>query len=220
MPSPCGPWRRTTTSRLGNNTGLSYWWPVYFNITALTLPAWALLDFSIGVLAGVAIKRVVPAMAVTLVAVACVAFAGSGYAAWSPWGLYSAMLQASPVATRDAGAPFGHLMWNSTWPRSVTAKLSQLPGPRGSLWVEDWFTGPHGRLSPQQSAVLLNHIPSSVVVSYAQSRAWMARRHITAWFSYQPASRYWLFQAGFAAMLLAFTAAAGFAAVRLAGRRR
>ena len=42
----------------------------------------------------------------------------------------------------------------------------------------------------------------------------MARRHITAWFSYQPASRYWLFQGAFAAILLAFTAAAGFAAVR------
>ena len=44
----------------------------------------------------------------------------------------------------------------------------------------------------------------------------MARRHVTAWFSYQPAGRYWLFQSLFAAILLAFTAAAGCAAVWLA----
>jgi hypothetical protein len=50
-------------------------------------------------------------------------------------------------------------------------------------------------------------------------RRWMARRHVTAWFSYQPAGRYWLFQCAFAAILLAFTTAAGFAAVRLAGQR-
>jgi hypothetical protein len=59
-----------------------------------------------------------------------------------------------------------------------------------------------------------------VQASYARSNAWAARRHLTAWFSYQPAGRYWLFQCAFAAILLAFACAAGFAAVRLAGRRR
>src|SRR5215813_9764478 len=49
------------------------WGSAYFNITVLTLPSWALADFCLGVLAGVAIKRVVRAMAVTIVAAACVA---------------------------------------------------------------------------------------------------------------------------------------------------
>jgi hypothetical protein len=111
-------------------------------------------------------------------------------------------------------------MWDSGWPTPVTANLQQLPGPPGSFWVEDWFTGPHGRLTPGQETVLLNHVPGSVLSNLARSRAWVARRHIAAWFSYQPASRYWLFQGVFAAILLAFTAAAGFMAVWLAGRRR
>jgi hypothetical protein len=42
---------------LGYDTGISYWQPDYFNITAVTLPAWALPDFCLGVLAGALIKR-------------------------------------------------------------------------------------------------------------------------------------------------------------------
>ncbi len=197
-----------------------HWRPVYFNITALTLPAWALLGFSLGTLAGAVIKRAGPAIAVTLVAIGCVAAAMSSYAAREPGGLYNQMLQLGPVAMRDNAAPFGHIMWNGNWPRSVTANLNRAPGPPGSVWVAGWLAGPNGRLTPAQVDALDNHLPSSVGSNLVRSRAWVARRHITAWFSYQPASRYWLFQGAFAAILLAFTVAAGFAAVRIAGRRR
>jgi hypothetical protein len=205
---------------LGNDTGLSYWWPVYFNITALTLPAWALLDFSLGVLAGVAIKRVVPAMAVSLVAAAIVAAVGSGYAAWAPEGLYGKMLKVSPEVARESYAPFGQLMLISNWPKHVTSKIDNVPGPPGSFWVTSWLDGPQGRIRPSQATALVSQIPSDVQASYAGTKAWVARRHITAWFSYQPAGRYWLFQCALAAILLVFTGAAGFVAVRLAGRRR
>jgi hypothetical protein len=67
---------------------------------------------------------------------------------------------------------------------------------------------------------LLNHLPAAVPESLAKSRAWVARRHITAWSGYQPASRYWLFQSVIAMILLAFTGVAAFTAVWLAGRRR
>jgi hypothetical protein len=196
-----------------------HWRPAYFNITAVMLPAWALLGFSLGTLAGAVIKRAGPAIAVTIVAIGCMAPAMSSYAAKQPGGLYNEMLQVRPVAMRDS-TPFGHVTWSSNWPRSVTAKLYRAPGPPGSLWVADWFAGPHRRLTPSQAGVLLNHVPGSVLTSLARSRAWVARRHITAWAGYQPARRYWLFQSVFAAILLAFTGAAGFAAVWLAGRRR
>ncbi len=111
-------------------------------------------------------------------------------------------------------------MSNGNWPRSVTRKLNVAPGPACSFWAENWFAGPHGRLTPSQEYALWNQYQAAVHPSYARSMAWMARRHVTAWFSYQPASRYWLFQSFFAAILLAFTAAAGCAAVWLAGRRR
>ncbi len=155
----------------------------------------------------------------TIVAIGCTAAAMSSYAAKQPGGVYNEILQVRPVAMRDS-APFGHIMWSSNWPRSVTAKLNRAPGPPGSFWVTSWLAGPHGRLTPSQAGTLLDRIPAAVYPSYTKSRAWMNRRHITAWFGYQPASRYWLFQSAFAAILLALAAAAGFAAVRLAGRQR
>lgn len=197
-----------------------HWRPAYFNITALTLPAWSLLGLALGALAGASIKRAGAAIAVTIVAIGIAAAALSGYAARAPGGLYKEMLNVGAVAARDSGAPFGHIMWNSNWPRSVTAKLNVAPGPTGSFWVASWFAGPNGRLSPSQAGALIDRIPAAVHPSYARSTAWMARRHVTAWFSYQPASRYWLFQSAFAAILLAFAGASGFAAVRLASRRR
>jgi hypothetical protein len=48
---------------------------------------------------------------------------------------------------------------------------------------------------------------------------WLASRHVAYWIGYQPASRYWLFQAAAAVILITVAAAAGFAAVRLASRR-
>jgi hypothetical protein len=196
-----------------------HWRPAYFNIIVLTLPAWVLLGLTLGALAGAAIKRAGPAIAVTIVAIGIAAAALSSYAARAPGGLYHQMLNVGAVAARDSGAPFGHITWNSNWPRSVTAKLNVAPGPTGSFWVASWFAGPNGRLSLSQAGALIDRIPAAVLPSYARSTAWMARRYGTAWFSYQPAGRYWLFQCAFAAILLAFTGAAGFAAVQLAGRR-
>ncbi len=198
---------------------LSHWSPAYFNITALMLPIWALLGFSLGVLAGASIKRAGAAIAVTIVAIGIAAAALSSYAAWTPGGVYNEMLKVNPVAVRDDAAPFGRITWSSYWPRQVTAKLNRMPGPPGSYTVANWLAGPHGRLTPSQPGALFNQI-GAVLRDLTRSRAWVARRHITAWFGYQPAGRYWLFQSVFAMILLAFTVAAGFAAVWLAGRRR
>ncbi len=65
---------------LGYDTGISYWQPDYFNITAVTLPAWALLDFCLGVLAGALIKRTRPRDGVTLASVIALAILGTGFA--------------------------------------------------------------------------------------------------------------------------------------------
>jgi hypothetical protein len=197
-----------------------HWRPAYFNITALTLPAWTLLGFGLGALAGALIKRAGAAIAVTIVVTGIAAGALSGYATKTPGGLYSSLLRVSPIAHRDAAGPFGHSMSNGNWPRSVTRKLSVAPGPAGSFWAASWFAGPQGSLTPSQEDAIWYRIPAAVHPSYIRSLAWMARRHFTAWFSYQPAGRYWLFQSWFAAILLAFTAAAGCAAVWLTGRRR
>ena len=89
------PFHRLT---LLSGNGISGWEPDNFNITAVTLPAWALLDFGLGVLAGALIKRSVPAMAVTLAGVITLAILGTGFA----------VAQDHPVAQRchmRAGPP-------------------------------------------------------------------------------------------------------------------
>lgn len=200
-------------------TALSHWSPAYFNISALMLPAWALLGFGIGVLAGAVIRRAGAAIAVTIVAVGIVTGVMSSYAARTPGGLYHETLTVNLVAVRDDAAPFGRITWSSDWPRHVTAKLYRMPGPPGSYMVATWLAGPHGRLTPREDRQL-NNIPYAVLRNVTKSWAWVTRRHITAWFGYQPASRYWLFQSAYTAILLTFAAAAGCTAVWVAGRRR
>jgi len=198
---------------------LSRWSPAYFNVTALMLPMWALLGFSLGVLIGTLIKRAGAAIPVTIVAVGIATAGISSFAAKAPGGLYNEMMKVHPVVVRDDAAPFGHITWNSNWPRRVTAKLYRMPGPPGSYEVSDWLAGPGGMpLSLDAWDRLMSGVPN--FASLARTRAWVARRHVTAWFGYQPAGRYWLFQSLWAAILLAFTAAAGCASVWLAGRRR
>lgn len=206
---------------VGRYTGLSYWWPVYFNSTVLMLPVWVLFDFSLGVLAGVVVKRLLPAMAGTLVAAAVAAACATGYASWSPAGLYGNMLRISAITMRDGPSPFGRITYNSKWPQAVIGPASYPPYPPGSVQVTSWLAGPYGRpLSPDAEWNLFNSIPDSVFRSLARTRAWVGARHITAWISYQPADRYWIFQVVSAAIVLALAAAAACTAVWLAGRRR
>jgi hypothetical protein len=206
---------------VGRYSGLSYWWPAYFNNTVLMLPVWVLLDFGLGVLAGVVIKRLLPAVAAALVAALAAAAGTTGYATSSPTGLYSNLLRVSAMTMRDGPSPFGHTTYNASWPPAVIGTASYPPYPPGSVQVTSWFAGPGGRpLSPKAELQLFNSIPEFVFRSLARTRAWVGARHITAWISYQPADRYWIFQSVLAAILLAVAAAAGFAAVWLAGRRR
>ena len=94
------------------------------------------------------------------------------------------------------------------------------PGPHGSWQVTGWFTGPGGRrLSGQAAQSMLNRIPVPVATTPARLRTWLASRDIAYWIGYQPASRYWLFQAAAAVILVTLAAAAGFAGVGLASRR-
>jgi hypothetical protein len=206
---------------VGRYIGLTYWWPVYFNSTVLMLPVWALLDFGLGVLAGVLIKRLLPAMAATLVVTASAVAGATGYATSSPTGLYSNLLRVSAITMRDGPAPFGHTTYSARWPRAVIGSVSYPPYPPGSVQITSWFAGPGGRpLSPAAELRLFNSIPGSVFQSLAKARAWVGARHITAWISYQPADRYWIFQGILAAILLVLAVTAGFTAVWLAGRRR
>ena len=76
------------------------------------------------------------------------------------------------------------------------------PGPHGSLQVGGFFTRAGARLSGPAAQAMVNHVPRPALTSTARLRPWLAARKIRYWIEYQPASRYWLFQAVLAAILL------------------
>lgn len=210
---------------VGYPTGLSYWEPDYFNITAVTLPAWALLDFSLGALAGAAIRRTVPAMAVTLAGVLLAALM-TGFAVTDRHSLAGPLLTVAPAGARLGLPSLGELQGSLGASQGGQSRLtfvvyypSGQPGPQGSWQVSGWFTGEGGqRFSEAAVRSMVRRIPLRVAQSQARLRAWLADRQISYWTGYQPASRYWLFQGAFAAILVALAMVASLIAVRLLRR--
>jgi hypothetical protein len=220
-------WCQDPLLRIGMNPwdGISRWYPGYFHFTAMTLPAWTLFALCLGVLAGALVKHVVAAMAVALACVILASGAAAGVAGgWSSPGLGAPfksltdqLLTVAPVPMRG-GVP--SIEWCCFTPRRAIDYRVGWPGPRGSLQVSGWFTGPGGqRLSGPAALALAWRMPVPILRRPARVQSWLAARHITYWIGYQPASRFWLFQAVVAAMLVALAAGAGLIAMRLVGRR-
>jgi len=206
---------------LGYDTGMSYWQSDYFNITAVLLPAWALLDFCAGVLAGVVIKRTVTAMAAVLAWAVTVTVLSTGFAVLPPGHLTEDLLAVAPVSvpavpllsaeSHAAGFPGAGLPG-----RFSEVNTYPWPGPRGSLQVTGWFTGPdRQRMQGHAVQAMLNQIPQPVATHRARLRSWLATHRIGYWIGVQPADRYWIFQAAAAFALIALAAAASVAATRL-----
>lgn len=213
-------------------TGLySRWKAGGFDGSAVMLPAWSLLAFAMGTLAGSILRRTMPAITATFAAVI-------GGAVASGW-LTTRLLSVGPAGVRSV--PYLGLAGNFTgirrsgspvWAgvpmgqRHMVTFVSYIqgdPGRHGSWQAGGWFTGPHGdRLSAAAVTRLIQHVPARLFAfspHQAALRAWLAAHHITYWAGYQPAGRYWLFQAAAAAIVVAMAVATGVAAVRLASRR-
>jgi hypothetical protein len=184
------------------------WEPGFFDNTALTAAAAALLAFAIGVLAGTLIRRVVAAMAVT--AACTITVADLTYSRLHYW-----LVGQGTQVVRDVAlgtAPNIGDQTGGTLYIHETAGLG-IPGPAGAWLDQGWYTGPHGqRLS--QGAV------NQLLTKYTGSSGWLTRRHDTFWISYQPGGRYWVFQTivGGADLLLALLL--GAAAIALIRYRR
>jgi hypothetical protein len=141
------------------------------------------LAFAIGVLAGALIRRVVAAMAVT--AVATITVASLMYNRLHYWLVGQGLRQARDLAfgaNGNVGIPsVGPIDIHETVGRSV-------PGPAGAWLDQGWYTGADGhRLSNGAVTALLNKHAGT-------GSAWLTRLHDSFWVSYQPASRYWIFQ--------------------------
>jgi hypothetical protein len=110
---------------------------------------------------------------------------------------------------------------------------TSVPGGNGAAlpWVlNQWWTGPDGHVaSPDQVRnVLQGFVPKVPIHGKGKGKGegapppvlqWLAQHHFTQWFSYQPASRYWHFQAIEGGWLLALAVILGVATVWLVRRR-
>jgi hypothetical protein len=157
-----------------------------FVTRGIAFAAWTLVAFAIGVLAGMLIRRIIPAMAVTLGA-----YLGLDLVTW----LF--LRPHYPVALVTSNSR----LFNG--PGVFTG-----PGATSYPWVlSTWWTGPGGKPASQAA---VNHVlalfphngPPRVQETIAQA---LAQRGITQWWRYIPVSRFWPMQFIEAGWLLALS---------------
>jgi ABC-type transport system involved in multi-copper enzyme maturation permease subunit len=144
--------------------------PALFDLHGIAYPAWSLAAFAIGALAGMLIRRVVPAMATTLavwagLALATLAFLRGHYLA--------------PLTTKSPNISNGNAWVLSQW----------YTGPGGRPVSQSMIT-----------QLLQSYQPVTKRISATSSQTtldpvgYLAKHGYTQWTSYQPAGRFWPFQ--------------------------
>jgi len=142
--------------------------PQLFNLVGVDFAAWTLVAFSIGAIAGVLIRRTVPAMAASL-------------AVWAGLALGTALFlrrhYQAPLVLKGSDPPGFY---------------------NNPPWVfGQWNTGPNGSVVSQQTIRnVLAHAPQSVQYSKNPNVAtvYLSAHHYTQWWTYDPESRFWHFQ--------------------------
>jgi hypothetical protein len=154
---------------------LSRFQPEIFGARGIVPAGAAVLAFTLGVTAGTLIRRTLPAMAVTL-------------------GLFIAALVAMPLWVSP------HLITPAQYTRPITASLTTMQ-MTGSGQINDPVTTMPGAwiLSDQVitstgTVFVLPSVPACAKGDQQQCDAWLASQPLRQHVTYQPASRYWLFQ--------------------------
>lgn len=193
------PWHLVAT---GSDPGISYWSAGYFGITPVVLPAVALLDFYVGVALGALIRRTVPAMAATAIAVLVITSLTTGFGVTNhgdqTYGPLAAALlridtvtmraQANgwvgPVAMIDNGhtiriaedyGPYdGPLRLDHQKAEATYYYPAGKWGPHDAVWVAGWFAGPDGHLSARATQLIFDRLPHRTFALSARPMAWFA----------------------------------------------
>ena len=167
-----------------------------FSLREVTFPAWTLAAFTIGALAGMLIRRVLPAIVATLAVYAGLAFAAGSF-----------------------------LREHYLTPLATTSINFNLPGASTAWTISQWSTkdGRFAFAGGNPPMNLVNQFCSSPSAEkqgpgdpFAQC---LAQHGYTQWTSYQPASRFWPFQLIEGGWLLALSALLIAATIWLVHRR-
>jgi hypothetical protein len=145
--------------------------PGLFDLRGIGFAAWTLAAFSIGALAGMLIRRVVPAIAATLVAYTGLAFAA---------GTWLRPAYATPVVTSSLNVPGSAWVMSQWWTKGGKFAFSGWPPAR--LLNQYCPAGPPVPVGPGGTTKAVGIAECLTPHGYTQ------------WTSYQPASRFWPFQ--------------------------
>ena len=165
-----------------------------FDLRGVAFAAWTLAAFAIGALAGMLIRRVVPALAVTLAVYAGLAVAAGGY-------LRQHYL--TPLVLKNGSVPGSAWITSQQWYTKGGQPVS------GTTLAQALQQG-----APQLAGGGKGGIPQSPFVNQ-----WLYQHGYTLWTSYQPGSRFWPFQWIEGGWLLALSALLIAVAVWLVRRR-
>jgi hypothetical protein len=154
---------------------LSRFQPEIFGARGIAPVGAAALAFTLGVTAGTLIRRILPAMAVTL-------------------GVFAVALVAMPLWISP------HLVPPQQLTRPITASLATMQ-VTGNGELNDPVTSMPGAwilsdqvVTAKGSVFVLPTVPACQDGTQQQCDAWLARQSLRQHVTYQPASRYWLFQ--------------------------
>jgi hypothetical protein len=180
----------------GDNNGPLY--PTLFDLLGFALAAWTLAAFAMGVLAGVIIRRVIPAMFATIAVWAALAFATGAYVRAN----YEAQ-----VVTNQPNAPAGAWILSQGWFKGGH--------PAGLSMINDALAPIDVRAVTPELFQPGPATPANLgdPVQYLLGHGFM---HVT---TYQPADRFWPFQWIEGGWLFALSALLLVAAVWLVRRR-
>ncbi len=166
--------------------------PGLFGLRGVTFAAWTLAAFAIGALAGMLIRRVVPAIAATLAVYAGLVFAAGGF-------LRQHYL--TPLVTSNPDVPGSAWIIGQWWTKGGKFAFADPPDSLQNQFCSSLPSGPFGK--PLQQ-------------TFVQC---LSQHGYTQWTSYQPASRFWPFQWIEGGWLLALSALLIAATVWLVRRR-
>ena len=162
----CQPFFDQTLS--GSGSALIPLSSLVFDLHGVAFAAWTLAAFAIGALAGMLIRRVVPALAATLAVYAGLAFAT---------GAYLRQHYITPLMTKNANLPGTDWIISQRWYKGGQPV-------NGTALAQALQNG-----APQLAGGGKGGIPESPLVNQ-----WLFQHGYVMWTRYQPASRFWPFQ--------------------------
>jgi hypothetical protein len=170
---------------IGVRQGLSPLMAITFDLRGVAFAGWALVAFAIGVLAGILIRRVVPAMFATLAAWSGLAFIT---------GAYVRPHYETPLVTSGFSVPSAAWVISQQWTRhgktvSITTVNQALQKTGAQVIGPGQFGPTQGQVSASGNSAFLG--PGG---AWRSAPTYLLHHGFTELTSYQPVSRFWPFQ--------------------------